>query len=288
MKWAKWLFVGFLSISIVSMVQAKEEEIEKLAKDVQNPVSDLLRIGLLNTNTFGAGRNNYDFNVFDLQGIWAKKFGKWGIVNRLNIPLVYLPSSAPAAASGDSGSSFGLGDIQYTAFLARDESKRFFKLIGGIGPTFLFNSATDDRMGTGKWSIGPTLALVSKPGRWVNGLLVTNLWSFAGDADRADVNLLVLRPFINYNVWNGWYLTSTPLITANWETTNRNRWTVPIGGGVGKVALRIEKKPINFRLQAFYFVEKADLAPDWTLNFEFQILFPQYDSEQDSETDSTG
>ena len=75
MKWAKWLFVGFLSISIVSIVQAKEEEIEKLAKDVQNPVSDLLRIGLLNTNTFGAGRNNYDFNVFDLQGIWAKSLG---------------------------------------------------------------------------------------------------------------------------------------------------------------------------------------------------------------------
>ncbi len=121
----------------------------------------------------------------------------------------------------------------------------------------------------------------------MTGLLITNLWSFAGDADRADLNFLVLRPFVNYNVWNGWYLTTTPLITANWNATERNKWSVPIGGGVGKVALRVGKQPLNFRLQAFYFVEKADLAPDWTLNFEFQILFPQYDIEPSSETDST-
>lgn len=121
----------------------------------------------------------------------------------------------------------------------------------------------------------------------MSGLLVTNLWSFAGDADRVDVNLFLLRPFLNYNGWNGWFLTSTPLIKANWKATNRNKWTVPIGGGVGKVALRIEKQALNFRLQAFYFVEKADLAPDWTLNFEFQILFPQYDIEPSSDTDST-
>ncbi|UCE64619.1 MAG: neuromedin U, partial [Nitrospirota bacterium] len=224
------------------------------------------------------------FNVFDLEAIWAKRLGKWGVVNRLNIPLVYLPSSAPPSSTGDSGSTFGLGDILYTAFLARDESQRIFKAIGGIGPTILFNSSTDDRIGTGKWGIGPSAAVTSKPGRWVNGLLVNQIWSFAGDADREDLSFLVLRPFINYNVWNGWYLTTTPLITANWKATERNKWSVPIGGGVGKIALKVGKQPLNFRIQGFYFIEKADLAPDWTLNFEFQILFPQYDVEPSSET----
>jgi hypothetical protein len=267
--------------------QKPVKDVVELAKDVQNPVSDLLRFGLLNTNWFGSGPNNYDFNVFDLQAIWAKRLGKWAVINRLNIPLIYLPSSAPSAPSGDAGSTFGLGDIQYTAFLARDESQRIFKGIGGIGPTILFNSSTDDRIGTGKWGIGPSAAVISKPGRWVTGLLVTNIWSFAGDSDRQDLNLFFLRPFVNYNVWNGWYLTTTPLITANWEATERNKWSVPIGGGVGKVALRVGKQPLNFRLQAFYFVEKADFAPDWTLNFEFQILFPQYDIEPSSDSDST-
>ena len=299
MKCTWWVLVGALLISMGGTAQSEDDpnpakndqkpvkEVVELAKDVQNPVSDLLRIGVINTNWFGGGRNNYDFNTFDVQGIWAKKFGKWGIINRLNVPLIYLPSNAPAAPSGDSGSTFGLGDIQYTGFLVRDESKRILKAIGGIGPTILFNSSSDDRLGTGKWGIGPSLAVISKPGPWVSGLLVTNLWSFAGDSDRADLNLFILRPFVNYNLPNGWYLTTTPLITANWEATERDKWSVPIGGGLGKVALRAGKQPLNFRLQAFYFVEKADFAPDWTLNFEFQILFPQYDAEPSSDTDST-
>lgn len=299
MKWNRWTVVGLLLISMVGTGQTEDrqepaknnqkpvKDVVELAKDVQNPVSDLLRIGLLNTNWFGAGRNNYDFNTFDIQAIWAKKLGNWAVINRLNIPLIYLPSSAPTVPSGDSGSTFGLGDIQYTAFLARDESKRLFKSIGGIGPTFLFNSSTDDRIGTGKWGIGPSAAVISKPGRWLTGLLVTNIWSFAGDSDRQDLNLFFLRPFVNYNMEKGWYLTTTPLVTANWEATERNKWSVPIGGGVGKVALRGGKQPLNFRLQAFYFLEKADLAPDWTLNFEFQILFPQYDVGPSSDTDTT-
>ena len=293
------MLAGALVFSVVGPARSEEDQqstkenqkavkdVVELAKDVQNPVSDLLRIGLLNTNWFGGGPNNYDFNVFDLQAIWAKRLGKWAVINRLNIPLIYLPSSAPPAPSGDSGSTFGLGDIQYTAFIARDESERIFKGIGGIGPTILFNSSTDDRLGTGKWGIGPSAALLSKPGPWLTGLLVTNIWSFAGESDREDLNFLFLRPFVNYNLWKGWYLTTTPLITANWNATERNKWSVPIGGGVGKVVLRAGKQPLNFRVQSFYFVEKADFAPDWTLNFEFQILFPRYDVEPRAKDNST-
>ena len=40
--------------------------------------------------------------------------------------------------------------------------------------------------------------------------------------------------FINFVVpgTDGLLLTSTPVITANWETST-NRWTVPLGGGAG-------------------------------------------------------
>jgi len=126
-----------------------------------------------------------------------------------------------------------------TRFLARDESKRLFKLIGGLGPTFILNTATDDRLGLGKWSVGPTLAVISRPEPWVVGAVVRNLWSFAGDTRRRKVNLFLVQPLLNYNFRNGWYLTSTPGIIANWKAEDkRNRWTVPIGGGVGKVMFR--------------------------------------------------
>ena len=220
----------------------------------------------------GAGANDYVFNIFNLTASTTRKFGDWALLNRLTIPIPYLPASAFVDKSG---SLTGVGDIEYTGFFARDESKRRFKLVGGIGPTIVFDSATDDRLGLGKWLAGPTLVLVSLPDPLVVGALVRNLWSFAGDDNRPDVNLFLVQPFFNYNFRNGWYLASTPGIIANWEAQDkRNRWTVPIGGGVGKVMFRGEKRPINIRLQGFYFLEKPDLTPDWMLQLQFQILFP--------------
>jgi hypothetical protein len=251
---------------------ARAEEIKQLAEEVQNPVSDLVRVGFLNNTFFGAGANDHLFNIFNLQTSTTRKFGDWALLNRLTLPIPYLPASA---FQDKEGSLTGLGDMEYTAFFARDESKRRFKLLGGIGPTFILNTATDDRLGLGKWSVGPTLALVSLPDPWVVGAVVRNLWSFAGDAQRTDVNLFSVVPFLNYNFSNGWYLVSTPVIIADWEAEDkRNRWTVPIGGGIGKVMFRGERRPINIRLQGFYFLEKADLTPDWTLQLKFEILFP--------------
>jgi hypothetical protein len=67
------------------------------------------------------------------------------------------------------------------------------------------------------------------------GILGRQLWSFAGDDDRKNVNQTLIEPFVNYNLSKGWYLLTDMVITANWETNNSNRWTVPVGGGVGRI-----------------------------------------------------
>ena len=53
-----------------------------------------------------------------------------------------------------------------------------------------------------------------------------------------------------------------------------DRWTVPVGGGVGKL-FKLDKLPINTQLQAFYNVERPQLAADWQLRFQLQFLFPK-------------
>lgn len=266
-----WIMVGVI-LGFLGSQPAHAEDIKQLAEETQNPVSDLVRVGFTNATFFGTGFNNHLFNNFQLETSTTRRFGDWALLNRLTIPIPYFPATA---FEDKTGSLAGLGDIRYTGFFARDESRRRFKLIGGVGPTFVLNTATDNRLGSGKWSVGPTLAIVNVPDPWVIGVVVSNLWSFAGDDQRRDVNQLLVQPFLNYNFPNGWYLTSTPLITANWEAEDRrNRWTVPIGGGVGKVMFRGEKRPINLKLQGFYFLEKQDRAPDWTLQLQFQILFP--------------
>jgi len=286
MKKTIGICVGLLLVSIHSVLHADEmeepaqktqnEELKGLAMEVQNPLSDLWRFGFNYSTRFGTGPTNSTINNVNLIGNTTRQFGQWSIINRLIVPLLYLPESVPDAPSGDSGRSFGLGDIEWTAFLARDESKRIFKSIGGLGPTIIFETATDDRMGQGKWTIGPTLAIATlTPDPWVNGLLVRNLWSFAGDSERPKVNLFVVQPFVNYNFSGGWYFSSTPIIFADWEADSRNRWTVPIGGGFGKVFFRGEKNPLNVRFQSFYFIEKPDSGPDWSLQLNVRILFPE-------------
>ena len=60
------------------------------------------------------------------------------------------------------------------------------------------------------------------------------------------VSLFMLQYFINYNLPNGSYLTSTPIITADWEADSDGRWTLPVGGGIARV-FNIGKPVIKFQ-----------------------------------------
>ena len=151
-------------------------------------------------------------------------------------------------------------------------------MVWGIGPTFQLPTATNDLLGTGKWSAGPgfVVFLSAKPLHITTGFLINNLWSFAGDDDRADVNAMTLQPFLNYNLDKGWYLTTAPLITANWEADDDNRWTVPIGGGIGRI-FEIGHQPINAQLSAYYnAVTPDDTGADWQLRAQWTFLFPKH------------
>ena len=95
------------------------------------------------------------------------------------------------------------------------------------------------------------------PGNWVTGLLAQNVWSVASDSNTRDVNSFLFQYFINYNLENGWYLSTTPVITANWEADSDNRRTVPFGGGIGKL-VKHDKQPVDYKLTAYYNAEKPE------------------------------
>jgi hypothetical protein len=116
--------------------------------------------------------------------------------------------------------------------------------------------------------------VVAQPGPFVLGGLIRHLWSFAGDGDRQDVSQMLIQPFLNYNLEEGWFLVSAPIITANWEADSDDRWTVPVGGGAGRV-FRIGTQALNATLQAYYNVEAPEFGPDWSLRFAISFLFPK-------------
>jgi hypothetical protein len=95
----------------------------------------------------------------------------------------------------------------------------------------------------------------------------------AGKSDRYDVNQMLIQYFINYNLPQGWYLVSAPILTANWKAESGDQWTVPLGGGVGKI-FKIGNQPLNASAHAYSNIVKPDFGADWTLRLQLQFLFP--------------
>ena len=245
-----------------------------LAKAAQNPVADMISLPFQNNTYFGIGPDGDDVaNVLNIQPVYPINLSEqWNVITRTIVPIVYVPDLTPGLPGQSPGGSseFGLGDIQFTAFLSPAKPK---ELIWGLGPVFRFPTATDELLGARKWSAGPSAVALRSHGHWTYGALAQNLWSFAGSGDQS-VNQLLIQPFVNYNMADGWYLTSAPIITANWEVSSDDRWTVPIGGGIGKI-FHLGHQPMNAQLQAFYNVETPDAGPEWTLRFQIQLLFPR-------------
>jgi hypothetical protein len=248
------------------LAQEEADAESELAKKTQNPVADLISVPFQNNINFEVGPKGRTQNILNIQPVVPFHLNEeWNLITRTIAPLIYQPEFF------DEGNEFRLGDIQFTAFLSPRDSEG---LIWGAGPALRFDTATDDTLGQGKWSAGPSVVALKMEGPWVYGALVQNLWSYAGDSDRAHVNEFLLQPFINYNLPDGWYLSSSPIITANWKADSGNRWTVPIGGGIGKI-MRFGKLPVNLSCQGFYNVESPSNGADWTLRLQLQLLFPK-------------
>jgi len=242
------------------------ESQEALAKAAQNPVAKLISVPFQNDFNFGVGPREVTQWILNVQPVIPISLNEdWNLITRTIIPIINQPSPAAGIPS-----AFGLGDINPTFFLSPANSG---KLIWGAGPTFTFPTATDSLLGSGKYSAGPAAVALTMQGHWVIGALANQQWSYAGWGDN-DVSAMLIQPFVNYNLPHGWYLTSAPIITANWEAGSGDKWTVPVGAGVGKIQ-RFGKLPLNLQLSAFYNVEKPDNGPDWQLRFQIQFLFPK-------------
>jgi hypothetical protein len=259
-------------IGFVSTATAQEKD-DDLRSKVQNPVASMYSLPLKSTWDFGA--DNGDAYVLNIQPVIPVTIGSINYINRIIVPIADVPGGVPVnpeipqPVPGDGASGFG--DINYSLFLSPADPG---KAIWGIGPSINFPTASDDQLGTDKWSAGPTGVVLFQPGWGTIGGLVRQLWSFAGDDDRSHVNQMLIEPFLNYNLPGGWYLISDIIITANWDAPSSQRWTVPLGGGVGKL-FKIGNQPINCRLEAYYNIEAPDTAPDWSTSFTIQFLFPK-------------
>ena len=277
-RFGKYLAVAMLAWSVSVASASAQSDKSDLAKMSQNPIGNIVSLPFQNNTSFGIGPDDKVSNVLNIQPVYPTSLGsKWNLINRAIVPVVYRQEVIPGT-----GSAFGLGDISYTGFFSPADPG---KLIWGVGPSFLFPTATESRWSSDKWSAGAGAIALTMPGNWVLGGLVSNVWSFAGDDDAADVNQMSFQVIANYNLSDGWYLSSTPVIIANWEAPSSNRWTIPIGGGVGKI-MKWGNQNVDLKVQGYYNLKKPNplagqgvnldnQGETWTLTIQLKLLFPK-------------
>jgi hypothetical protein len=224
----------------------------------------LISLLFQNNTNFNFGTDERTQNILNIQPVWSLELNDdWNFITRTILPVVSQPLP-------DGDRKNGLGDITFTGFFSPKASGDW---TWGVGPVVLIPTNTDDVLGSGQWGLGASLVILTTPGKWVVGSLFSNLWSVTdktvfddllGDEVQQEINFFAWQYFINYNFDKGVYLTSAPIITANWEADSDNRWTVPFGIGIGKVA-KFGKQPVNGSIQGYYNVKKPEFGADWQL-----------------------
>jgi hypothetical protein len=257
--------VSMLAAGSTALAEEPAATNEELAKASQNPVADIVSIPFQNNTNFGYGpSNDQTQNVLNVQPVVPLRITSgWNVITRTIVPLVWQPSFT------DGDTTFGLGDINFSAFLSPAKPGA---VIWGIGPVASFPTATSPAVGSeSTWGLGPSAVALAITGPWVVGALANNVWSVAGDKS----NTFLLQYFVNYNFGKtGWYLTSVPIITADWEAPSGQQWIVPFGGGFGKIVRVGGKLPVNLSASAYANVVKPDIGPEWTLRLQASILLP--------------
>ena len=261
-----------MSVLITHAASAEDAEdaATKLAKQTQNPVASLISVPIELNYNGEFGPNNSDQAVLNIKPVVPFRISEnWNLINRAIMPLI----SQPGLPGGPNRKN-GLGDTVYQAFLSPAEPG---KVIWGAGPQIQIPTHTDEVLGNEHWGAGPAAVVLTMPGKWVLGALAAQMWDIASsgnDGSEADISQTTIQPFVNYNFGGGWYVSSSPVITANWEADNDDEWTVPVGGGVGRV-FKIGKQAVNMKMAYYYNAVKPDFAAQWDMQLTFFLLFPK-------------
>ncbi len=257
----------------------------EIAEAINNPLSSLWMLFTQNDVKWYGGdildkidENKKVMNTTLIQPVMPMQItADWKMIFRPVIPINSFDTLAGLdvePSGGGKGAHFdadfdrktGLGDIiLWTAFSNTYTPPNIF----GFGPTVMMNTATDDKLGTGKWSAGPMALAFHVGEKWIYGAVAQHWMSFAGDDDRNDVNLTDIQYVLRYRYSDVTNIGFGPNIQANWDADSDNRWTVPVGLG-GDTLVKIGGLPIKLGFEAYYNVVRPDdFGPEWQIRFMF-------------------
>jgi len=248
--------------------KAAELSSEELAKLAQNPVANLISVPFQDNVNLNVGPDKKTQNILNIQPVVPFELSKdWNLITRTIVPVI----SQPGLAAGE-GRTNGIGPAQFSGFFSPANAEG---TIWGAGPIVQLPTTSSSELGSYRWGLGPTFVMLKmeKGNPWVYGFLVNNVWS-VGTGAGGSYNNFLLQPFVNYNFPDGTYLSSSPVITANWKADSSNQWTVPLGIALGHI-FHLGKLPVNAQIGGYYNVVRPDFGPNWQIRAQVQFMFPK-------------
>ncbi|KRB54680.1 hypothetical protein [Flavobacterium sp. Root186] len=236
---------------------------QELADKLANPVASLISVPLQNNLTYGIGPYNGSKYQINIQPVIPFKLS-----DNLNLITRYiLPVVDQQDVIGENTHEFGLSDATVTAFFAPKTKG----IILGVGPAFLVPTATEKFLGTEKFGVGPSV-LVMHQGKGLSiGFIANQIWSVAGNEDRADFNQFYTQIFLTHSYKSGASLGITSEITQNWEG---NTTLITLSPNVGAIT-KLGGQTMQFAVMPLIpIVGHSDIRPDWGLRAVVAFVFP--------------
>ena len=256
----------FLTLVTVKAQDKPAESAADLAKKLSNPIASLISVPFQNNTDVGIGTYNGSRNTLNFQPVIPISISsKWNMITRVVLPIVTQQDiTAPGVKQT------GLSDAVVSAFFSPAEAKN--GLTWGVGPAILVPTATDKLLGTEKLGVGPTAVILKQTNGWTYGALVNQIWSIAGNEDRADVNQMFLQPFFVYNWKSGAGVGGNFEITQNWEGNTTAVFFNPTVSGITKLGTQMVQLAIGPRIPVSM---PAGGRPDFGIRAVVNFVFPK-------------
>jgi hypothetical protein len=253
---------------------------DELNKQLNNPVSDIWSLNfqhnivqLKNTGTdfpiWHHGNSEWFYNLNFQPVIPLKLTNDWNLISR---PVFPIFGERPVLDDDRFEDESGLGDITLFSLFSPAEAQG--GLLWGVGPSFIFPSATKDALGQQKWQAGPAAVALHLGDEWIFGVLAQQWWSFQGSNNRPDTNQSNVQYFLFRLLPHQWQIGMAPNFTVDWKASDGNEVTFPIGLGVGKL-IHLGKLPVKLTAEVDYaVVHPDDIGQSWSFRIQMIPVMP--------------